>query len=653
MKLYGELTELKDLELRQSTGGQVLLNSSSTRTGGVQTLHLPDLGADTTSDTVAALAATQTLTNKTISGSSNTLTVLAGTQLSGQVPTANGGTGVNGTATFPGTGVVVTEAASETITNKTLIADGGTKNLFQSATGTARQLKLDLSAGTDSTATTLSVTQSANRTITFPDATGTVTLLDATQTLTNKTLTAPVIATIVNTGTLTLPTSTDTLVGRATTDTLTNKSISGSTNTITNVSLTAGVTGTLPIANGGTNGTTASAAFGNLSPLTTKGDLLGFSTVNARVPVGTDGQALVADSTQTLGVKYANVVTNPMTTAGDIIYGGASGTPTRLAAGTSVQVLHSGTTPSWSAISLTADVTGTLPVANGGTGQAALVTTPTASTIPAWDANQILSANNFNEGYSTHNAGGTTTITVASAKQQYFTGSSAQTLTLPVVSTLVLGQQWFVSNNSTAIVTVQSSGANTVLAMSAGTSATFTAILITGTTAASWQVSAVPGQLQGSASNDTANAGNVGEYLDNTRTSNLNITSAGTSTYQVADSGGTGGSATGITLTPGTWDICGSCQFSGNTAVGFKEIEAFPSTSTATSDSNGRDTQRSTAYMDYGTTGITLSTFVMLTLPVYRVNISSNTVYYLKFLVSSFTSGSVDVTGSLRATRIR
>ena len=44
-------------------------------------------------------------------------------------------------------------------------------------------------------------------------------------TLTNKTLTAPVIATIVNTGTLTLPTSTDTLVGKATTDTLTNKTL--------------------------------------------------------------------------------------------------------------------------------------------------------------------------------------------------------------------------------------------------------------------------------------------------------------------------------------------------------------------------------------------------------------------------------------------
>lgn len=40
-------------------------------------------------------AATATLTNKTISGSSNTLTVLAGSQLSGQTPLANGGTGAN------------------------------------------------------------------------------------------------------------------------------------------------------------------------------------------------------------------------------------------------------------------------------------------------------------------------------------------------------------------------------------------------------------------------------------------------------------------------------------------------------------------------------------------------------------------------------
>ena len=50
--------------------------------------------------------------------------------------------------------------------------------------------------------------------------------LTSADTLTNKTLTAPIISTIVNTGTLTLPTATDTIVARTTTDTLTNKRVS-------------------------------------------------------------------------------------------------------------------------------------------------------------------------------------------------------------------------------------------------------------------------------------------------------------------------------------------------------------------------------------------------------------------------------------------
>lgn len=41
------------------------------------------------------------------------------------------------------------------------------------------------------------------------------------------------------------------------------------------------------------------------SPLTTKGDLYGFSTVDARIPIGSNNQVLTADSTQALGLKWA------------------------------------------------------------------------------------------------------------------------------------------------------------------------------------------------------------------------------------------------------------------------------------------------------------------------------------------------------------
>lgn len=89
--------------------------------------------------------------------------------------------------------------------------------------------------------------------------------------------------------------------------------------------------------------------FDSLSPQTTKGDLISRSTTAAvRVAVGADNTVLTADSAQASGVKWAaTTFTNPMTTGGDTIYGGASGTGTRLPNGSSGQFLQSagGTSP--------------------------------------------------------------------------------------------------------------------------------------------------------------------------------------------------------------------------------------------------------------------------------------------------------------------
>lgn len=100
-----------------------------------------------------------------------------------------------------------------------------------------------------------------------------------------------------------------------------------------------------------------------------------------------------------------------------------------------------------------------------------------------------VNGNNVNSAYTTTaTAGTTTTLTVASTGIQYFTGSANQTLQLPDVTTLKLGWSYHIANTSTGIVTVTSSGGNTVGTIPAGVSAMATCILITGTTNTSWDI---------------------------------------------------------------------------------------------------------------------------------------------------------------------
>ena len=146
-------------------------------------------------------------------------------------------------------------------------------------------------------------------------AADTIVARTTTDTLTNKTLTAPVISTITNTGTLTLPTSTDTLVGRATTDTLTNKTL-GATNTIQLASAT--LTGTVPLLNGGTGtaATSANQAFNALSPMTAAGDLIYGGTAGAgtRLAVGSTGNVLTVSGGVPTWAPPASTVTTYKTT---------------------------------------------------------------------------------------------------------------------------------------------------------------------------------------------------------------------------------------------------------------------------------------------------------------------------------------------------
>jgi hypothetical protein len=113
-----------------------------------------------------------------------------------------------------------------------------------------------------------------------------------------------------------------------------------------------------------------------------------------------------------------------------------------------------------------------------------------------------VTANNVKFGYTTTaTAAGTTTLTSASNYRQLFTGTTTQTVQLPVTSTLTVGTSWEIENISTGLVTVTSSGGNTVGTIPSGATAHLLCIGTTLTTAADWDFDYVSfGTLTGTGS---------------------------------------------------------------------------------------------------------------------------------------------------------
>lgn len=116
----------------------------------------------------------------------------------------------------------------------------------------------------------------------------------------------------------------------------------------------------------------ADAGHVHASGLTTKGDILTVSSVLTRLPVGTNGFALVADSAQAEGIKWAipvgashNILsaTHPDTNSpqspvrGDLIIANSTPLWTKLAIGSTDSVLMSnGTDPSWQSLDLASNI---------------------------------------------------------------------------------------------------------------------------------------------------------------------------------------------------------------------------------------------------------------------------------------------------------
>jgi hypothetical protein len=194
-------------------------------------------------------------------------------------------------------------------------------------------------------------------------------------------------------------------------------------------------------------------------------------------------------------------------------------------------------------------------VTNTGTGNNVLGTAPTIS-LPTID--------NIKMGYSTTaTAAGTTTLTVASNYRQFFTGSTTQTIVLPVTSTLVTGIAYEIENNSTGLLTVNSSGGNLVGTIPTGVCAHAVCIGTTLTTAADWDWDYIStSTITGTGANVLATSPTLtSPTLTSPTLASANITTALTLTGaagtsgQLLTSGGSGAAPTWTTvstLTSGT-----------------------------------------------------------------------------------------------------
>ncbi len=141
--------------------------------------------------------------------------------------------------------------------------------------------------------------------------------------------------------------------------------------------------------------------------------------------------------------------------------------------------------------------------ANGGISSPSLTATSTTQSLTISDGSIIASggagiakdlrvggtifSRNTN-GYTTTTCSATiTTLTSISNRYQFFTGTTTQTILLPVTSTLSTGQMWEIKNNTTnAVITVNSSGGELVQTVTPSMKGKFTCIGVTSTGAIDW-----------------------------------------------------------------------------------------------------------------------------------------------------------------------
>ena len=393
-------------------------------------------GAGSAAATLAAVAIAGTSTKVTYdvkgrvtSGTSLTASdvppLSAAIITSGTLATANGGTGVNSTATFPTTGVVVTEAATETLTNKTLTA--ATINGASSIGGsTTINTTGTVNSGTHTVAGNVAIlgnSTTANKLVLNDKGSANSVALKAPDTL-GSSLTLELPGSSGSSGQVLSTNGSGTLSW-----------VSGATGSVTNV------TGTAPISVAtGTSTPVISMAQANGS---TNGylSLADWTTFNSKQAAGNYITALTGDVT----------ATGPGSSAATLAAVAIAGTSTKVTYDVKGRVT-SGTTLSASDVpplSAAIITSGTLAVANGGTG---LSSAPANGQIPIGNGtNYNLATLTAGTGISINNAAGAVTVSAtadASTKVSKTGDTMTGSLTLPTNGLIAGTNQLVLANGN-------------------------------------------------------------------------------------------------------------------------------------------------------------------------------------------------------------